>query len=280
MNEQSKKEVSQEIGLEISYLFGKYFLKLEHLHYGYWTKGLAIDISNLRIAQDEYAKFVISHIPSGVKTILDVGCGTGQISKMLLEKGYEVDCLSPSAYFNEQIRNSINSKVRLFETSYEEFQTNRRYDLILFCESFQYVDMGKALSKTIMLLNKNGYMLICDLFKRDLQAKGAIGGGQKLNKFYEFVEKVPFRLIENVDITEQAAPNIDLMDDMFQKVVQPMINAGFALAESRNKIITKILKWKYRKKIDKLDNKYFSGARNGKHFKLYKTYQFFLYKKK
>ena len=76
MKKKSKKEVSREIGLEISYLFGKYFLKLEHLHYGYWKEGLAVDIGNLRIAQDVYAKFIISHIPSGVKTILDVGCGT------------------------------------------------------------------------------------------------------------------------------------------------------------------------------------------------------------
>ncbi len=279
MNKKSKKEVSREIGLEISYLFGKYFLKLEHLHYGYWTDRLAVDISNLRIAQDEYAKFVIAHIPSGVKTILDVGCGTGKISKMLTEKGYQVDCLSPSAYFNEQIRNSINSDIRLFETSYEELQTENKYDLVLFCESFQYVDMEKALSKTSTLLNKKGYMLICDLFRKELQTRSSISGGQNLKKFHELIQIAPFRLIEDIDITEQVAPNIDLMDEMFRKVVQPTINAGFALAESRNKVVTKLLRWKYRKKIDKLNNKYFSGARNGEHFKSCKTYRFFLYQK-
>ena len=69
MAQKSKKEVSREIGLEIGSICGKYFLKLDHLHYGYWTGDIEIDIANLRIAQGEYAKFVISHIPEGVKTI-------------------------------------------------------------------------------------------------------------------------------------------------------------------------------------------------------------------
>ena len=279
MSKKSKKEVSRDIGLEIGYLFGKYFLKLDHLHYGYWADGLPVDISNLRIAQDEYAKFVISHIPNGVKTILDVGCGTGQISKMLMEEGYEVDCLSPSVYLNDQLRNSTNGTIRLFETTYEEFQTESKYDMVLFCESFQYVDMEKAISKTSSLLNKDGFLLICDLFKKELLTRGTIGGGQKINKFEELIEKSPFRIVENIDITEQTAPNMDLMNDVLQKVIGPTINAGMKLSESRYTLITKFLKWKYRKKIDKVNKKYFSGARNGEYFKSRKTYQFFLYQK-
>ncbi|MDP6433472.1 MAG: hypothetical protein QGI15_04035, partial [Candidatus Scalindua sp.] len=72
---------------EVGSICGKYFLKLDHLHYGYWTGDMEVDVANLHLAQDEYAKFVISHIPDGVKTILDVGCGTGQIAKELLDMG-------------------------------------------------------------------------------------------------------------------------------------------------------------------------------------------------
>ena len=52
-----KKTVSREIGVEIAAICGKYFLKLDHLHYGYWTDGLEVDIANVHIAQENYADF-------------------------------------------------------------------------------------------------------------------------------------------------------------------------------------------------------------------------------
>ena len=85
-----KKTVSCEIGLEIAAICGKQFLKLEHLHYGYWTKDLEVDLPNLCKAQENYANFLISHIPEDVETILDVGCGMGQIAKKLLDMGYGI----------------------------------------------------------------------------------------------------------------------------------------------------------------------------------------------
>ncbi|MEJ2650104.1 MAG: class I SAM-dependent methyltransferase [Sedimentisphaerales bacterium] len=203
MNKKSKKELSREIGLEVGYLCGNYFLKLDHLHYGYWTDDLEVDIANLHIAQDKYANFVISHIPDGTKSILDVGSGTGHIDKMLIDKGYEVDCLSPSTYLNKQISKLLNGKSRVYETTYEEFQTEKQYDMVMFCESFQYLNIEKALSNTHKFLNKDGCMLICDIFKRELDTKGVLGGGHKLTKFNDFIDKASFRLLESIDITEQ-----------------------------------------------------------------------------
>ena len=279
MRRKSKKEISRDIGLEISYLFGNYFLKLEHLHYGYWTEGLAVDIANLHIAQNAYVNFITSHIPEGVKTILDVGCGAGQIDKVLIEKGYEVDCLSPSSFFNSKVKKLLNGESHLFETSYEEFQTESKYDLVMFCESFEYLDMEKALSKTSRLLNENGYMLICDLFKKELLTKGVIGGGQKLNKFQELIENAPFSLIEQKDITERVAPTMDLMNDVLQKVIKPALIAGVEISESRYRTATRLVRWIYRKKIEKLNNKYFSENRSGEKFKERKIYQLLLYQK-
>ena len=279
MRRKSKKEISRDIGLEISYLLGNYFLKLEHLHYGYWTEGLAVDIANLHIAQNAYVNFITSHIPEGVKTILDVGCGAGQIDKVLIEKGYEVDCLSPSSFFNSKVKKLLNGESHLFETSYEEFQTESKYDLVMFCESFEYLDMEKALSKTSRLLNENGYMLICDLFKKELLTKGVIGGGQKLNKFQELIENAPFSLIEQKDITERVAPTMDLMNDVLQKVIKPALIAGVEISESRYRTATRLVRWIYRKKIEKLNNKYFSENRSGEKFKERKIYQLLLYQK-
>ena len=280
MTTKLQKEISREVGLEVGSILGKYFLKLDHLHYGYWSNGLEVDITNLHTAQDEYAKLVLSYIPDGVKTILDVGCGTGHIDKMLLDKGYNVDCVSPSAYMNKHIRELLGDKSHIYECTYEELLTDKRYDMVMFCESFQYIDMEKALSNTSKLLNDNGYLLICDIFRRDIEIKGKMGGGHKIDKFNDLIKNTPFKLMKSLDITNETAPNMDLMNDVLINVVQPVIKAGVRLSESRHTLVVKFLKWKYKKKIDKLHNKYFSGDRSGEDFKKFKIYQLFLFQKK
>jgi SAM-dependent methyltransferase len=275
----SKKEISRELGLEVGSICGRYFLKLRHLHYGYWTNGLEVNVSNLHLAQDEYVKFIASHIPDGVKTILDVGCGTGELAETLLNMGYEVDCVSPSPFLERQVSQLLGDRTYIYECFYEEMQTDKQYDMVMFCESFQYIDLEQALSKTNEFLKDGGYLFICDVFGKDIKAKGVMGGGHKLGKFNDCIAKFPFRLIENVDITEETAPNMDLYGDALKNVVQPVTDVGVRFFQSRYPIATKFLKWKYRKKIEKAQKKYFEGGRTGEDFRKYKSYQLFVYKK-
>ena len=279
MTTKVQKEISRDVGLEVGSILGKYFLKLDHLHYGYWSNNLEVDITNLHIAQDEYTKLILSYIPDGVKSILDVGCGTGHIDKILLDNGYIVDCVSPSAYMNKHISELLGDKSHIYECTYEELQTDKKYDMVMFCESFQYIDMEKSFSNTSKFLTNNGYMLICDIFRRDVESKGKMGGGYNIDKFNSMIENAPFKLIESLDITNETAPNMDLMNDVLINVVQPMIKAGVRLSESRHALVVKILKWKYKKKINKLHNKYFSGDRSGDDFKKFKIYQLLLFQK-
>ena len=279
MKKNVKRDISREVGLEIGSICGKYFLKLGHLHYGYWTSDMEVDIANLHLAQDKYTEFVISHIPDGVKTILDVGCGTGQIARKLLDVGYEVDCVCPSPFLKKRASELLGSRSHIFECFYENLQTANRYDMVLFCESLQYIDMEQALSNTNKSLNKGGYLLICDVFKKDIKSEKIMGGGHKLTDFYDLIGKSSFRLIENMDITGETASNIDLLNDVLENVVLPVTNAGIRFFESRYPISLKFLRWRYRKKLDKLHKKYLEGGKTGEDFKTYKSYQFFLYKK-
>src|SRR3954465_12642353 len=70
-------------------------LKLPSLHFGYWEDNQALNMENVKKAQIRYNKEIISHIPPGVKSILDVGCGIGDISGTLTQHGYQVSALSP-----------------------------------------------------------------------------------------------------------------------------------------------------------------------------------------
>ena len=88
----NKEFKSREIGLEIGSLCCKYFLKSQHLHYGYWPEDLAVDVANLKAAQDNYDDFLHGHIPDGTKTILDVGCGTGEFIYYLKNAHPTIKC--------------------------------------------------------------------------------------------------------------------------------------------------------------------------------------------
>jgi SAM-dependent methyltransferase len=274
-----KKVDSKEIGLEIGLILGKHFFNTEHLHYGYWTSDLDVDLFNLPQAQDNYTDFVLSHIPEGVETILDVGCGVGRFALKLINQGYKVDCVSPSKILAEHAGNLLGNKSQIFKTSYEKLQTEKRYDIILFSESFQYVNLEKALQNSLKLLNDDGFLLICDFFKTDAQGKSIIGGGHKLAKFYDRISKYPFKSINNLDITKETAPNLDIVNDFLTGVGLPIWNLLIHFLNSNYPIISKFLQWKFKKKIVKIDRKYFCGERNARNFTTYKSYRFLLYKK-
>ncbi len=276
---QKRESSSREVGLKIGWICGEYFLKLKHLHYGYWTEGLGVDISNLRLAQEEYVKFLLSHIPNGVRTILDVGCGAGQVAQKLLSAGYAVDCVSPSVFLTEQTRKVVGEKCEIFECKYEELETQKRYDLILFVESFQYIDLPTALANTSRFVNSSGHMLVCDIFKKASQEKGRQSGGHDLDKLFKLVETSPFALVEDIDITEQTAPNIDLLNDALEKVGKPVAESITDFLADRYPTVFKLLSWKYQDELEKINKKYSGGSRTGEQFKQFKSYRLLLYKR-
>jgi SAM-dependent methyltransferase len=274
-----KKTLSREIGLEIGTICGKHLLNLEHLHYGYWTKDIKVELANLPAAQKKYTDFLMSNIPDGVHSILDVGCGMGQTAKRLTEAGYKVDCVSPSSFLAQQARALLQEKSEIFECFYEQLHTEKRYDLVLFSESFQYIDPETAIQKTLALLNPDGQMLICDIFKVDINEKSPISGGHNLTTFLTMMSDYPFELVKNIDITAETAPNRDIENHICKDVLEPVSTLLGKLVQSRYPLLSKFLKWKYRKKIEKIRRKYFGEQRTAEIFKKFKTYRLLLYKK-
>ena len=276
------KSLSREIGLEIGAVCGKHFLKLEHLHYGYWTEDMDVEIFNLHIAQEKYVDLLISHIPEGAKTILDVGCGMGQISRKLLDKGYTMDCVSPSAYLAECARKLLDDDVTIFECFYEKLETDKRYDVVLFSESFQYIPPKDAVEKTLGILNPGGAMLICDIFQTEAEGRCGVSGGHRLKNFNAVMKDAEdaLELVTDIDITENTAPTIDIECDLFRNVGLPVMGLVEKLMRSRHPWLTKLIMWKAQKKIDRMHKKYLGGDRTGENFKKFKSYRLFLYKKK
>jgi 2-polyprenyl-3-methyl-5-hydroxy-6-metoxy-1,4-benzoquinol methylase len=268
---------TKEVGLDISIVFAKYLLNTEHLHYGYWTEDLEVNMYNIPAAQVKYSEFMVSNIPENTKSILDVGCGAGKFAEKLIELGYNVDCVSPSKVLTGYARKLLEDKVEIFECKFEDVITDKKYDLILFSESFQYINIESAFKNSIKLLNENGKILICDFFKTAAKGRSPLSGGHKIGKFFETVDLLPVKLEKDIDLTKQTAPNIDLYNQFLMQAGLPIWNILDNLLEKKYRLIHKFLNWKYKKKIAKIHRKYFKGKRNAENFMKFKTYRLFIY---
>jgi SAM-dependent methyltransferase len=272
---------SRDLGLEFAAICGKHFLGIEHLHYGYWPEGLPVNINNVRTAQENYTNLLVSQIPDGVRTILDVGCGSGYTSKRLSDMGYKVACVSPSPVLSGKVRELLGDTCRIFECKYEDLQTEDKYDLALFSESFQYIKIQRSLDKTLEILNPGGYILISDVFRKDIEVKPGekgVGGGHILSRFYDQAAAHSFEAIKDIDITSQTMPNMDLIDDTMRNVLRPIIDSSINFLGGRYPLMSRAIQWFYRKRINNVYQKYFNGNRASADFVKFKYYRLLLYK--
>lgn len=276
----------RDAGLRIGAVLGSFFFKTEHLHYGYWDESLEINVENLPLAQQKYSAFLLEHVPAEVKSILDVGCGIGENARLLLDKGYKVDCVSPSAYLTEKTREKVQDQSEIFECFFEKVETDKRYDLILFSESFQYINMEQAFTQCMRLLNPGGYILICDFFRLRPQSapvRRAIGGGHRIERFFETVKRFPVEQLKDIDITRYTAPNYTLVDQIRKTVMLPIVETVKDAMQSNYRFTSRFISFIGRvffgKKLKKLHYRHLSGNRNADNFTLYKSYRLFLYRK-
>lgn len=268
----AKKVNSKEVGLEIGLLIFKFFLKTEYLHYGYFSDGLEADVSNLKEAQERYTEQLFSLIPQGVDAILDVGCGSGKTAQELMNRGYRVDCVSPSILLNEYAQNLLGDKGIVYNSKFENFETDKKYDLIMFSESFQYIPIDEAIPGALKYLNPHGHILLGDFFRRDIPGRHPIGGGHQWTAWQSKLPTFSVDVVTETDITEETSKTIDIVDQLAKEVLQPAWKLGFKLAEDRFPILMKLVKWKYNKKLRKMEGKHFSGQRTGANFVKYKKY--------
>ena len=269
---------SSEFGLALGYVIGHHFFNMQDLHYGYWPEDLARAPQNLARAQAHYTDFLMSRIPAGVKSVLDVGCGAGNTARKLLERGFTVDCVSPNGVLTDVAKHVLKGRADIFETRFQDLQTDRRYDLILFSESLLFIPLEDAFTKALALLNPGGYVLITDIFRVPAEGKSPIGGGHELPRFRETIARYRLDPMLDLDMTDGIAPTFDLLDAAYREAIQPAYQLLLSRLEAKYPWVMKLVKWKFRKKMERYEGKHFSGRRNGANFKKYKSYRLLLYR--
>ena len=272
------KVKSNIIGLDMGLAFGRFFLDTEDLHFGYWPDGEKPTARNFALAQENHSELIMTKIPRVAKRILDVGSGSGNLAQKLLNAGYEVDCVIPSEYLAEAVKEKLDGHGKIHICKFEDLNCLERFDVIIFSESFQYVNMEISLKKVQKMLSIGGHLLICDFFHLNVSEKSLMGGGHRWTAFQEVIGNTTLTKIYDENITNGTAPTVDFLNQFCQEVLKPVGEMTGDYLLSNYPKITRILMWKFKGRLDKINKRYLSGDVNGESFKKFKTYRLLLYK--
>ena len=270
---------SKVIGLDAGLLIGKFFMDTEELHYGYWPNDKTATAQNFSEAQERHSQLIIDNIPKGVKKILDVGSGSGSLAKKIVALGYQVDCVIPSEFLADKVQQKLDGSSKIHITKFEDLDISNNYDLILFSESFQYVHLIKSIDKILSILDKNGYLLICDVFHKNVSGISPMRGGHRLDLFENQIEKTDLAKKADIDITLETAPTWDFLNQFLNEVAIPISDMSHSYMKYKYPKLIRFMKWKYRNRLEKIRKVWLSNELTGENFAKFKSYRLFLFKK-
>jgi SAM-dependent methyltransferase len=280
---------SRELGLVLA----EQLLGVDDLHYGLWGDGLEPSIPNLKAAQQRFSDMLLDALPPaepGPVRVLDVGCGTGHLMAQLRERGYHADGVIPSERLAQRVAARLSSAPgepsRVYECRFEDLASedvSSPYDVLLFSESFQYVDLDTAISGIKKFLKPGGMLLICDFFKSDNHGDGgpgdgSFGGGHEWRHFEAVMRNAPLVPLRNDDITARVSPNLDLLNDLLSNRVAPAAGSIGEYLDGNYPKTSWMLRRLFRKRMAKIRYKYLAGHRTATTFERYKTYRLLTYR--
>ena len=279
---------SRELGLVLAQQLGN----VEDLHYGLWDPDLELKFGNLGVAQQRYSDMLLAELPApaGQVRVLDVGCGTGHLISQMLRRGYFADGVIPARDLGALVRKRIGEgqgyQPVIHECKFEDFpvgDARGKYDVVLFSESFQYIKPADSLPLVQQLLKPGGTLVICDFFKTAAHGDGgpgdkSFGGGHPHKDYLETMSRFPFQLLKDEDITTRVSPNLQLLNEWLMNRARPAGLTIHRYFSANHPWSTRFAMWLFRKRLRKLQYKYFSGHRSRETFERYKTYHLLVYR--
>lgn len=209
------------------FLYSK-ILKNDMLHYGYFEDvnlpAECISIKHIEDAQIKYAQNIIDLITNKDGYVLDVGCGMGGLSAMLLQNNYKVEALTP----NKDQKNHIEQKYKglvCHNHKFEDFESDKKYSTIINSESLQYINLDIAISHINKYLDANGRWIIVDYFR--LHETGINKSGHFLNDFTSKIANQGWKITYQQDITLNVLPTIKLLNMYAERFLVPLKHFAF-----------------------------------------------------
>lgn len=278
---EKRKLDTRALGLDVGLAFSKFLTGKENLHYGLWDVEWDVCAANMGRAQEAYTDNLFRMLPVGENLrILDIGGGAGESARKLLAMGHQVEIVIPSTFLAQRCRKNAPNAV-VHECRFEDFQSEKRFDLCLFSESFQYIPLTQSLGKCLTLLKQTGRIIVADCFRTDAYFSdhsdlAKVGGGHALTDFRALLADLPLEVEAEEDVTEAVAPSVEVEQELFNVIgyairradegfgtAHPLITAGM------RRIVRLLLNQRRR---DRLDQRLNQKTRSAENFCLYNTY--------
>ena len=228
-------------------------LGLEHLHYGLWEPQEELTLANLKAAQNRYQQAIIDLLPPPPARILDVGCGTGELSKTLKAAGYEVEGLSPDVNHIDSYATKVGTTFH--HCIFEDFKPQAPFDVVIMSESCQYIHLSKLFAVLSEAMKDSAIWVVVDYFVKDGVSGVMAKSGHTYTDFQRAVADSHLTLDYDRDITEATLPTLDFAANLVSRgelalsmLKQRIDQRSFILS----KIVNLIL-WLARKEIKKID---------------------------
>ena len=98
---------------------------------------------------------------SGIQSpehILEIGCGTGQLTIDLLKRGYHVVAVEKGKHLAEITRNKLDKfqHGQVVVSAFEDWDSEKRFKLVVSAQAFHWIDKELGFKKVKDLLKKTG----------------------------------------------------------------------------------------------------------------------------
>jgi SAM-dependent methyltransferase len=201
----------------------------DFLHYGYFDDPkkdpAEMSLNDLYRAQKRYAEIILEKVTNTTDEILDIGCGMGGLTKMMLEKGWKPSALTPDKTQMHYLREKYPDTPK-YHCKLEEFPADeniQRYGTLITSESLQYLRLDEALPLMHKILKPGGIWIACDYFRiGDAHEKS----GHNWDAFREKLGKYGWEMIDDRDITPNILPTISYVHMLGQRILLPFMNFG------------------------------------------------------
>jgi len=259
-------------------------IRSPYLHYGFWDDPESIDPEQLTLddmvkAQGRYIEHLASFIPEEVKTILDVGAGIGGNSSYLISKGFEIEALSPDEYQETVFAEKYNGKVKFHRTKFEDFEPEKKYDLVFESESACYIQIEPGWKTAQKTVRDGGYLLASDYFLHHNDGSGDwhIKASHDEKNYMKKAEEYGFKLIREYDQTDNTMPTLDGAKALMERFIFPTVEFSSNYLDKNHPFILKLIKKTFGKRVNDKMNQL--SLLNSRDFKKYKRYMIFLFQK-
>jgi SAM-dependent methyltransferase len=195
-----------------------------HLHYGLFENA----DESLASAQERSTRLLLERLPSPPLRVLEVGIGLGALLDRLTRRGYSADGITPDRAQLAAARARFGDSLRATAACLEQYDPPDRYGAFLFQESSQYIDGEALFARVRALAAPAALVLVLDEFT--VAPAEAPGGLHRLDHFRAAAERNGFRLLEELDVSRQAAPTVDYFLERIPRYREALIE-GLALSE-------------------------------------------------